>query len=207
MSALRLLRGPASPAMAVGFLLASATTARAGGSSGGGEPVPSRADVETALRKAPQAGDAELSRLAARADAVLKAITEDRGADEALRARAVAALAYSSGARSHAFLENLIIGRAPSSSAVDRLLVRRAAVALGWRAGPRVVETVAPLLDHADPEVRLDAAVALGLCRAREAEKPLRARLAEEKDPSVRRQIEAALTVVAPPPPAHQPPH
>ena len=59
-----------------------------------------------------------------------------------------------------------------------------------------MVEVVAPLLDHSDVDVRLDAAAALGLARAREAEAPLRARLALESDAGVRRQIEAALKSV-----------
>ena len=50
----------------------------------------------------------------------------------------------------------------------------RAAVALGWQAGGRAVDVLALLLDHADPEVRSDAALALGLTRAHAAEKPLR---------------------------------
>src|SRR6185437_14527536 len=56
-----------------------------------------------------------------------------------------------------------------------------------------VIET---LLDSADVEVRLDAAAALGLTRLGDAEKPLRARLAVETDPGVKRQIGAALKAV-----------
>ena len=59
-----------------------------------------------------------------------------------------------------------------------------------------MVEVLAPLLDNGDADVRLDAAAALGLARAREAEAPLRARLAVETDAAVRRQIEAALKAV-----------
>jgi hypothetical protein len=176
------------------FASASASAAAAAG-----EAPPTRAEVEAALRKSPHdaAAEAEVVRLVARAEALLIAIVDDSAAEEAVRGRAVAALAHSRSARAHVFLENLIIRKAPSSAAVDRLLLRRAAVALGWQAGPRVVETVAPLLDHPDPEVRLDAAVALGLCRAHDAEKPLRARLADEQDPAVRHQIEAALRAVS----------
>ena len=56
--------------------------------------------------------------------------------------------------------------------------------------------SLAPLLDNSDADVRLDAAAALGLARARDAEGPLRARLAVETDPAVSRQIEAALKAV-----------
>jgi len=156
---------------------------------------PNRAEVEAALRKE---GDANLPRLAAEAEAILMAIADDKAVEGPVRGRAVAALAYARTARAHTYLENLVLRRATSSDLTDRLLVRRGAVALGWQAGPRVVDIVAPLLDHGDPEVRLDAAVALGLCRARGAEAPLRARLAQEQDPAVRRQIESALRTVAP---------
>jgi HEAT repeat protein len=159
--------------------------------------APTRADVEAALRKN---GDANLPRLATEAEAILITIADDRAVEAPVRARAVAALAYARSARAHTYLENLVLRRAPSSDPVDRLLVRRGAVALGWQSGPRVVDIVAPLLDHADPEVRLDAAVALGLCRAATAEAPLRARLGAETDPAVRRQIESSLRALTPSP-------
>ena len=97
------------------------------------------------------------------------------------------------------FLENFLIRKRPSSDAVDHILLRKAAMALGWQAGPRSVDAVAALLDHPDPEVRLDAVVALGLTRARSAEKPLRDRLAAEPDATVRAQIESQLRVLAGP--------
>ncbi len=96
----------------------------------------------------------------------------------------------------HAFLENFIIERTPSSAVTDRALLRRAATSLGWQGGARVVDVLGPLLESADADVRLDAAAALGLARSREAETPLRARLAVETDAAVRRQIEAALKAV-----------
>lgn len=161
--------------------------------------APTRADVEAALRKAGRdGGDANLPRIAAEAESILIAIADDKGVEAPVRARAVAALAYARTARAHVYLENLVLRRATSSDPVDRLLIRRGAVALGWQSGPRVVDIVAPLLDHADSEVRVDAAVALGLCRAAAAETPLRARLAQETDPVVRRQIESALRALAP---------
>ena len=56
---------------------------------------------------------------------------------------------------------------------------------------------LALLLDHGDPEVRLDAVLALGLTRARAADKPLRARLPHETDAGVRAQIESLLRTLA----------
>ena len=104
------------------------------------------------------------------------------------------ALTYVRTPATREFLENFLIRKRPSSDAVDHVLLRKAAMALGWQAGPRSVDAVAALLDHPDPEVRLDAVVALGLTRARSAEKPLRDRLAAEPDAAVRAQIESQLT-------------
>ncbi len=156
-----------------------------------------RAEVEAALAKG--AGPAELQRWAATEDGTLMTLAADRDANETVRARALAALAYARNGRAHAFLENFVIEKTPSSDRLDRLLVRRAAVSLGWQGGPRVVEVLSPLLESADPDVRLDAAAALGLTRAREAEAPLRARLAVETDAGVKRQLESAVKAVTGP--------
>jgi len=155
---------------------------------------PTRGDVGASLAKS--SAPADLQRWAATADGILTALAADRGASETVRGRALAALAYARTARVHAFLENFIIERTPSSVALDHLLVRRAAVSLGWQGGARVTEIVAPLLEGTDAEVRLDAAAALGLARSRDAEAPLRARLAVETDPAVKRQVTAALAAV-----------
>ncbi len=156
--------------------------------------APTRADVEASLAKSSAPGN--LQRWAAAADGILTVVAADRAASETVRGRALAALAYARTARVHAFLENFVIEKTPSSAAVDHVLVRRAAVSLGWQGGARVVEIVAPLLESTDADVRLDAAAALGLCRSREAEAPLRARLAVESDPAVKRQLEVALQAV-----------
>jgi HEAT repeat protein len=170
---------------------------------GGNPPRATRSDVDAALARAP--GPDELRRLADSAEPILIAIADDRAAPAASRGRALAALAYARSGRSHAFLENFIIRETPSREPVDLLLLRRAAMALGWRSGPRLTEVLAPLLESEDRDVRLDAAAALGLGRARDAERPLRARLAVETDAAVKQQIEAALRAVAPPaaPAAH----
>lgn len=162
-----------------------------------GAAGPTRAEVEAALRKSGPEGEADLPHLAGSAEAVLLSIAGDQAAEGPLRARAIAALAYARTARVHVFLENLVLKKGTSSDGTDRLLLRRAMVALGWQSGPRVVDIIAPLLDHGDAEVRLDAAVALGLCRAAKAEAPLRAHLDQESDAAVRRQIEASLRMLA----------
>jgi hypothetical protein len=168
--------------------------AKVGGAKVGGAKAPTRAEVETALGKGSVPGD--LQHWAATADGILMTVAADRAGSETVRGRALAALAYARTARVHAFLENFVIERTPSSAVTDRVLLRRAATSLGWQGGARVVEVLAPLLESADTDVRLDAAAALGLARSREAEAPLRARLAVETDAAVRRQIEAALKAV-----------
>ena len=175
-------------------LLAGLVAADAGAPSNDHAKTPTRAEVESALAK--EGGPGELQRWAATADGILTALAADRAASETVRGRALSALAYARTSRAHAFLENFIVEKTPSSAPVDRVLLRRAAASLGWQGGARVVEVLAPLLDNSDADVRLDAAAALGLARAREAEAPLRARLAVETDAAVRRQIEAALKAV-----------
>jgi hypothetical protein len=156
-----------------------------------------RGDVEDALAKS--GGVGELTRLAATSPPLLMSIASDQAAPETVRARALSALAYARGFKIQAFLENFVVARTPPLDATDRLLLRRAAVALGWQGDARLVEVVAPLLDNNDADVRLDAAVALGLGRTRGAEAPLRARLATETDAAVRRQIDASLKEVTAP--------
>ncbi len=164
----------------------------------GGTPLrATRADVEAALAKNP--GPAELRHLAETEEPVLMVIADDRAVSEGVRGRALSGLAYGRSGRSHAFLENFIIRVTPSRDPSDHVLLRRAATALGWRAGPRLTEVLAPLLDSDDRDVRLDAAAALALGRPRDAERPLRARLAIETDAAVKRQIEAALRALPPP--------
>jgi len=176
------------------ILLSGLVAADGGAPSNGQAKAPTRVEVESALAK--DGGPGQLQHWAATADRILTAVAADRAVTETVRARALSALAYARTSRAHAFLENFIIEKAPSSAPVDRVLLRRAATSLGWQGGARVVEILGPLLDHSDADVRLDAAAALGLARAREAEAPLRARLAVEAAPAVRRQIEAALKAV-----------
>lgn len=157
-------------------------------------------DVEAALNRGP--APAELRKLAETAEPTLIAIASDAAAATAVRGRALSALAYARTGRVHAFLENFIIKRTPSHEPADHLLLRRAATALGWRSGPRLTEVLGPLLESDDRDVRQDAAAALGLGRARDAERPLRERLAVETDTGVKREIEAALRAIGPSTPA-----
>ncbi|HZL16425.1 MAG TPA: HEAT repeat domain-containing protein [Polyangia bacterium] len=176
---------------------ADAATAARPPDAGTSTKPPIRGEVEAALAKS--GGVGELSRLASASPGPLMAIASDQAAPEIVRARALSALAYARGLEVQIFLENFVVARTPPLDATDRLLLRRAAVGLGWQGDARLVEVVAPLLENADADVRLDGAVALGLGRTRAAEAPLRARLAIETDAAVRRQIEASLKSVTAP--------
>lgn len=180
-------------------VLASADAGTSARAPDGGTSTkrPIRDEVEAALAKS--GGVGELSRLAAASPGPLMAVASDQAAPETVRARALSALAYARGLKVQTFLENFVVARTPPLDATDRLLLRRAAVALGWQGDARLVEVVAPLLENADVDVRLDGAVALGLGRTRAAEAPLRARLTTETDAAVRRQIEASLKSVTAP--------
>jgi hypothetical protein len=155
---------------------------------------PARATVEQALRAHDLGpGEADIGKLGAGADQVLIAIAGDAKADLPLRARAVSALAYCRTSAARKFLTQII---GESSAAADRLLARKAAMALGWLGGPDVPALLAPLLDHADADVRIDAALALGLTRLDGAAELLRKRLPQESDGRVRAQIGRQLRVI-----------
>ncbi|HXU82001.1 MAG TPA: HEAT repeat domain-containing protein, partial [Polyangia bacterium] len=85
------------------------------------------------------------------------------------------------------------------------LLLAKAAVALGWLGGVRVPDRLGPLLDHPDPDVRVDAAAGLGLTRLPTAVEHLRKRLDVEPVARVRAQISRQIQVIeatlAPPEP------
>jgi hypothetical protein len=129
-------------------------------------------------------------------DEALIEIAGDGKTEAILRSRAVSTLSYFPTPATRKFLEGTVEGKAASTDATDRLLVAKAAVALGWLGGVRVPEQLAPLLDHADPEVRLDAAAGLGLTRLPTAAEALRKRLDVESVPRVRAQISRQIQVI-----------
>ncbi len=176
-----------------GALIAVLLGVAAGAVQGAAPPI-GRAELQARLEKTSRGLSAsEVAELGAGAGPLLAQIADDRAVASPVRLRAMAALTYVRTPATHDFLEAFVIRKRPSSDAVDRALLRKAAIALGWQSGPRTVEVLAGLLDHDDAEVRLDAVVALGLTRTRRAEKPLRDRLAIEADAAVRAQIESQL--------------
>ncbi len=133
----------------------------------------------------------------------LMTIAADAHAATLVRARAVAALRLFPSSDTRSFLAGLIEAKAKTADATERLLVRRAAIALGWLGGPDVCEQIAVLFENEDSEVRVDAAIGLGLTRAAEAPALLRKQLTVETVARVRDQIERQLrSLPKPPPPA-----
>jgi HEAT repeat protein len=139
-------------------------------------------------------------------DQTLIEIAGDPKAELLVRSRAVSTLGYFATAASRRFLETTIESKGTSADAGDRLLVRRAAVALGWLGGMEVPGRLAPLLSSDDADVRLDTAVGLGLTRLPAAAAALRKRLDIEPADKVRaqisRQIQAIEAALAPKPEA-----
>jgi HEAT repeat protein len=160
-----------------------------------GEPV--RASVEERLRANTQPSSAaEWRGLGPGVEAVLVALAGDSKVDVQLRGRAVSALGLVSTRPGQAFLEKLVKESSASNEAGEKILLRKAAVALGWIGGAAVPGQLGPLLQHPDADVRIDAAIGLGLTRSEEAADLLRARFEVESVPRVRNQIGRQLAQV-----------
>jgi HEAT repeats len=173
---------------------------------------PDRATVETRLRanRLPTSA-AEWQALGPGTDELLVAIAGDAKAELQLRAHAVSALGVMSTRAGRALLESVVKQKAASADAGDKLLLRKAALALGWAGGNAVPGQLGPLLDHPDPDVRIDAAIGLGLTRSEEAADLLRKRFDVETVSKVRNQIgrqirliDEAVAAAKPSPPAPQ---
>lgn len=176
-------------AAALSLLLAGPIAAPAG------QPV--RPTVEARLRANTQPGTAaEWHSLGTGVEEALVALAGDNKVDLSVRGRAISALGLVSTRPGRAFLEKLVKEDAASNEANQKLLLRKAAVALGWLGGAAVPGQLGPLLQHPDPDVRLDAAIGLGLTRAEEAADLLRARFGVETVPRVRSQIGRQLAQV-----------
>jgi hypothetical protein len=158
-------------------------------------PRPPRASVEPKLR-AYHPDPAGWRALGPGIDETLIEIARDGKVEILLRSRAVSTLGYFSTAASRKFLETTLDAQASSSDPGDRLLVRKAAVALGWLGGVSVPGRLAPLLGSEDPDVRLDAAVGLGLTRLPSAADSLRKRLDVERVERVRAQISRQIQAI-----------
>jgi HEAT repeat protein len=118
------------------------------------------------------------------------------------RSRAVAALRLLPSPTVQAFLGTLIESKAKATGETDRLILRRAAVALGWMAGSDAPEQLALLFENDAPDVRLDAVLGISMTRAATAAAILHKQLVVESSPRVREQIQRQLTALGEEPPA-----
>ncbi len=180
------------------LVIVSLLVANAPGARVGAEPItPAQRDaVQAHLRAHDEISSRrDLAVLGTGVDGVLVEIASDTKLDASLRSRAVSALGFFSTAASRAFLEATIkAGRASQPGEI--LLLRRAVVALGWQGGGGTASLVGPLLSHAEPDVRLDAALALGMLRTKEAAALLRRRIDLEPLPKVRLNMGRQLRVI-----------
>jgi HEAT repeat protein len=156
---------------------------------------PARATIEPRLQKY-QPDPAAWRGLGPGTDLTLIEIAGDGKVEVLLRARAVSTLGYFPTPAARKFLETTIEGKGSSSDPGDRLLVGKAAVSLGWLGGIDVPGRLAPLLTHPDADVRLDAAIGLGLTRLPSAAEALRKRLELESVARVRAQMSRQIQVI-----------
>jgi hypothetical protein len=172
-----------------------------------GRPGDGRSKIEAYLAAHDVASAADLQGLATAPEKALMAIASDLRVAGLVRSRAVAALRLVASREVQSFLTKLVQTKAKAIDATDRLIVRRAAVVRGWMAGAGTAEQLALLFDNDDAEVRLDAAIGIGLTRAETAAMLLRRQLAVESAPRVRAQIERQLRALgeAPPEPEKTP--
>jgi HEAT repeat protein len=168
----------------------------------GGQAGAERAQIEAYLATHDVAAAAELRGFAAAPEKTLMAIASAGDAERLTRSRAVAALRLLPSPTVQDFLASLIEGKAKATDETDRLLLRRAAVALGWIGGSDAPELLALLFDNDAPEVRLDAALGISMTRAASASAILHKQLVVEPSPRVREQIQRQLTALGEEPPA-----
>jgi HEAT repeat protein len=92
-----------------------------------------------------------------------------------------------------AFVAKWVDVHAETVIPAERVILRRAAMVLGWLGGPAMVDRLALLFKNDDADVRLDAVLALGISRAPRAAWFLRKRLDKEPEERIRQQIQRVL--------------
>jgi len=181
--------------MLVFWLSAAMSVLVAGPAAPAGRP--DRAAVEARLRANTLPTSAsDWQALGPGIDEILIAIAGDAKAELQQRARAVSVLGVISTRPGRAYLEVVVKQKASSADAGDKLLLRKAALALGWAGGAAVPAQIGPLLDHPDLDVRIDVAIGLGLTRSEEAADFLRRRFDVETVPKVRNQIGRQIRLI-----------
>jgi hypothetical protein len=174
----------------------SLLAAGAGATPNAGKATSERARIEAYLGSHDVASAAELRGFSMTPEKSLMAIALDARGERLIRARSVAALRLLPSPAVQAFLAQLVRDKAKTADATERLLLRRAAVALGFMAGSDVPDRLALLFDNEDAEVRLDAVLGIAMSRAATAGVALRKQLAVEPAPQVRSQILRQLAVL-----------
>lgn len=185
---LSLSRSPSpSPRLAASIAAASADA---------GVKKTERARVQSYLDTHDVPSAADLRGLSPSPEKPLIAIAGDDQVDRLARARAVAALRLLPSPAVQAFLTDLIQKQATTTNATLRLLLRRAAISLGWMAEADAPDVLSLLFDNEDVEVRVDAVLGISMSRASTAAMTLRKQLAVESSPRVRQQIERQLVAL-----------
>jgi hypothetical protein len=157
--------------------------------------APSREELDRVLGGVEHAATAEEVRaLGPSADQILIAVASDETASRWGRRRAVLALRYAPSAAAQAFLLELLRARAgaPQDGEADLLELAAALAALAPY-GRAAAGTILPFVAHRSADVRQNAAAALALTGAPEADGALAARFAVERDPGVRRVVARSL--------------
>ncbi len=165
------------------------------------EPAAERAAFQAYLENHDVPSADELEKLGPSPAKTLIAIASDEQLKGLTRARAVSALRLWPSPVVQSYLEGLIQNKATATAAADRLMLRRAAIALGWMAGSNAPDLLAALFANEDVEVRVDAVLGISMSRAETAAGTLRKQLVVESSPRVRQQIERQLVALAPPEP------
>jgi HEAT repeat protein len=160
-----------------------------------------RTAIETYLATHDLPTVAGLDALSKLPEKTLMAIALDAHGERLTRARAVAALRLLPSPAVQDFLAKLIRDNASTTDATERLLLRRAAISLGWMSGSDAPERLALLFENEDAEVRLDAVSGIAMSRAETAVPVLRKQLSVEASPRVRDQIRRQLKVLSQPVP------
>jgi hypothetical protein len=173
-----------------------AVAAASAGAPDAGQVTSERTRIEAYLAAHDLASAAELRSLSATPDKTLMAIALDARAERLTRARSVAALRFLPSPAVQAFLAKLIQDKADATDGTLRLLLRRAAGALGWISGSDAPDQLALLFANQDPEVRLDAVAGIVMTHAATAGGILRKQLALEPSQRVRDQIRRQLAAL-----------
>jgi HEAT repeat protein len=130
------------------------------------------------------------------AEHVLLDIVDDEKVHAHARWQAVSELAQYPSAATESRLRQLIDQGRNTRTGAATLLARSAALSLAEIARARAVAQIAPLLDHPVPDVRADAARALGITRSQDALPSLRQRRLVESSAMVKTEIIEAINSI-----------